>query len=192
VRGRPHYKSKTEGLNKAKELIEAMRCKVAPGAAFEVREPWTRLGEAFEHFKDHCQRRVDDPDARFGAARLSNLKDLLKPILTAKQDGVAVAKIKVEDLTKEYVERTLWPKVIKKSCGIRYAKDRLSAFRSLLEYCCNESQCRSNVAKQATIEAPSQDELRGPPIWIRPLPRSLRRPCKPFSIIVRMKLRSLN
>jgi hypothetical protein len=25
--------------------------------------------EAFEHFKDHCQRRVDDPDARFGAER---------------------------------------------------------------------------------------------------------------------------
>ena len=44
--GRPHYKSKTEGLNKAKELIEAMRCKVAPGATFEVREPWTPLGEA--------------------------------------------------------------------------------------------------------------------------------------------------
>ena len=65
--GRPHFNSKTEGLNKAKELIEAMRCKVAPGAKFEVREPWT-LGEAFEHFKDHCQRRVDDPDARFGAA----------------------------------------------------------------------------------------------------------------------------
>ena len=26
--GRPHFKSKTEGLNKARELIEAMRCKV--------------------------------------------------------------------------------------------------------------------------------------------------------------------
>ena len=39
--GRPHYKSKTEGLNKAKELIEAMRCKVSPGPTFEVREPWT-------------------------------------------------------------------------------------------------------------------------------------------------------
>ena len=38
--GRPHFNSKTEGLNKAKELIEAMRCKVSPGATFEVREPW--------------------------------------------------------------------------------------------------------------------------------------------------------
>ena len=115
-----------------------MRCKVAPGATFEVREPWT-LGEAFENFKDHCQRRADDPNARFSAARLSNLKDLLKPILTAKPDGVVVANIKVEDFTKEYVERTLWPKVITLKCGIRYAKDRLSAFRSLIEYCCNES-----------------------------------------------------
>ena len=88
-----------------------------------------------------------------------NLKDLLKPILTAKQDGVAVAKIKVEDFTKEYVERTLWPKVITQKCGIRYTKDWFSAFRSLIEYCYNESQCRSNFAKQATIEAPSQDEL---------------------------------
>ena len=39
----------------------------------------------------------------FRAARLSNLKDLLKPIFTAKPDGVAVAKILVEEFP-----RSMW------------------------------------------------------------------------------------